>query len=204
MIFGGIYLEIKTPGVGIPALISITAALFYFIPDYLHGFLAYWELLIFIIGVILIILEVFVIPGFGIAGIAGIICVFAGLFLSMVNNVDFDFDNVNSTALSIAYRTIGIGFIGSIVLAVLSFKVFVKSKAFEKIALQKTVASKVNISNRHLQDAEGIAITVLRPSGKVQIGEQTLDAETMGEFVEMNSKIKVIDDTQHIIKVKAV
>ena len=73
MIIGGIYFELQTPGVGFPIIASIIAAILYFVPYYLNGLAANWEIILFFVGVVLLIVEIFIIPGFGIAGISGII-----------------------------------------------------------------------------------------------------------------------------------
>src|SRR5690606_21942023 len=85
LILAGIYFEMQSPGIGFPIVVSISAALLYFIPSYLHGLAQSWEILLFLIGIVLIVLEIFVIPGFGVAGIAGIILSLAGLVLVMLD-----------------------------------------------------------------------------------------------------------------------
>jgi membrane-bound serine protease (ClpP class) len=90
IIIGGIYFELQTPGVGFPLAASVIAALLYFAPLYIEGLAANWEIIIFIIGVILIAVEIFAIPGFGVTGISGIILVVVGLTLSMVHNFHFE------------------------------------------------------------------------------------------------------------------
>ena len=83
IIIGGIYFEMQTPGLGFPSAAAIIAAILYFAPLYMDGLAENWEILLFILGVILIMLEIFVIPGFGIAGISGIILVVGGLTMSL-------------------------------------------------------------------------------------------------------------------------
>src|SRR5690606_1414167 len=72
-IIGGIYFELQTPGVGFPLGVAILAAVLYFAPLYLEGLAEHWEILLFVIGLILVAVELFVLPGFGIAGISGIL-----------------------------------------------------------------------------------------------------------------------------------
>ena len=91
VIIGGIYFELQTPGVGFPIAASIIAAIFYFVPYYLNGLAANWEIIVFFVGVILLLVEVFVIPGFGVAGIGGILLMVGALILVMLNNDFFDF-----------------------------------------------------------------------------------------------------------------
>src|SRR5690606_31501641 len=80
--------------IGFPILAALIAAVLYFAPLYLDGLAAHWEILLFIIGIALIALEIFVIPGFGVAGISGIVMAVTGLTLSLLDNVVFDFSGV--------------------------------------------------------------------------------------------------------------
>src|SRR5690606_5954364 len=82
-IIGGIYFEMQTPGVGFPLGVAILAAVLYFAPLYLEGLAENWEIIVFIVGLILIAVELFVIPGFGVAGVTGILFVFGSLILSL-------------------------------------------------------------------------------------------------------------------------
>jgi len=90
IIIGGIYFELQSPGIGFALAASIIAALLYFAPLYLEGMAENWELIVFIVGVILVMVEIFAIPGFGVAGVAGIIAMITGLTLSLVDNVVFE------------------------------------------------------------------------------------------------------------------
>src|SRR5690606_20750964 len=88
-IIGGIYFEMQTPGIGFPLAVAVIAAFSYFAPLYLEGLADNWEIIVFIAGVVLIGLEIFVVPGFGFVGITGIAFVFGSLILSLLNNVEF-------------------------------------------------------------------------------------------------------------------
>ena len=88
MIIGGIFVEIRTPGIGLPLLTAVAGALLYFAPAYLGHLAEYWEIMLFILGLLLIALEIFVIPGFGVAGVSGIVLVVVSLALAMVDNVE--------------------------------------------------------------------------------------------------------------------
>ncbi|HKK67195.1 MAG TPA: hypothetical protein VJ946_03250, partial [Bacteroidales bacterium] len=84
LIIGGLYFELQSPGIGFPLAVSVAAAILYFAPLYIDGLAANWEILIFIIGIALIAVEIFAIPGFGLAGISGIILALTGLTLSLL------------------------------------------------------------------------------------------------------------------------
>ncbi len=197
LIIGGIYFELQTPGIGFPLGVAITAALLYFAPLYIDGLAANWEILIFIIGLVLLALELFVIPGFGIAGISGIILIIAGLTLSLLNNVNFDFRPVETGATGKALLTV----IGGISLAFV-LVVYISSKIgtkgiFHKIALVKTLDNQsgyigVSMEAKKLIGKEGVASTVLRLSGKVQIEGKTYDAVSEDGFIEKGTPVRII------------
>lgn len=206
LILGGIYFEMQTPGIGFPIIVSITAALLYFVPSYLHGFAQSWEILLFVIGIVLIILEVFVIPGFGVAGIAGIILSLGGLVLVMLDNDFLDFSMVSTGALTEAMTVLLVGIAGGIILLIVGGKKFMTTKAFKRITLQDRLDTKEGYTssfNKELMVGKtGIAYTVLRPSGKVLIEDQVYDAFSRNDFIEKGSEIVVIEESTTSLKVK--
>ncbi len=196
LIIGGIYFELQAPGIGFPLLVSITAAVLYFAPLYMDGLAANWEILLFLIGLLLVGLELFVIPGFGIAGISGIVMVMGGLVLSLINNVDFNFDNVQSGAVSAALMTVIAGMVLSFgLIFYISSKIGSKG-LFKKMALETVLDKKdgyvgVSMKGLELIGKIGVTSTVLRPSGKVQIDNVTYDAISEQEFIEKGTEVKV-------------
>ena len=88
MIIGGIFVEIRTPGIGLPLVTAIVGAILYFAPGYVGNLVEHWEIVLFVVGLILIGMEIFVIPGFGVCGISGIVCVVIALAFSMVDNIE--------------------------------------------------------------------------------------------------------------------
>jgi membrane-bound serine protease (ClpP class) len=91
IIIGGIYFELQTPGVGFPLIAAVAAAVLYFAPLYLEGLASNWHIIVFIIGIVLIAIEVFAIPGFGVTGVLGIIGVISGLTFGMIDKIVFNF-----------------------------------------------------------------------------------------------------------------
>jgi len=198
VIVGGIYFELQSPGIGFPLAAAITAAILYFAPLYLEGLAQNWELVIFIIGLILIALEIFAIPGFGVAGVSGILMVIIGLTLAMVDNVVFDFN------FSIAFAEIIRAFFIVITSMFLSFllslyigKKLFTAQAFGNLALRRDLKSEdgfigVESTPRKLIGKTGIADSVLRPSGKVMIDDEIYDAKSEFGFINKGEKVKVI------------
>ncbi len=196
VIIGGLYFELQSPGIGFPLLASAIAAVLYFAPLYIDGLAANWEIIIFVIGIILIILEIFVVPGFGITGISGIILVFGGLTLSLVDNVVFDFSNVPAKEMVMSLIIVSAGTFLSFIIAIpLSQKLFT-SGPLAKVALQASQSIEegyisVDSELKNLIGYEGIAQTTLRPSGKVIIENETYDAVSEIGMIDKGDKVKV-------------
>jgi len=197
LIIGGIYFELQTPGIGFPLGVAITAAVLYFAPLYMDGLAANWEILLFLVGLVLVALELFVIPGFGIAGISGITLVIAGLTLSLLNNIDFNFEPVKAESISKALLTvIGGTSMAFFLIIYLSSKIGTKG-IFRNVALNTTLENKegyigVPMANVNLIGKTGTASTVLRPSGKVIVEGTVYDAVSVVGFIEKGQTIKVL------------
>lgn len=196
IIIAGIYFELQTPGFGVPIIAAIIAAALYFAPLYLGGSAAGWEILMFLIGLVLLALEIFVIPGFGIAGISGIILIICGLTLSMIDNINLDFSKVPGGEIAIALFTVLI----SIAVA-FGFSIYLSNKIgkkgiFRRVALeaeQEISQGFVGVPTEPQQIVGkiGIAATVLRPSGKVMVENNFYDAVSEHGFIEQGTPIKV-------------
>lgn len=197
IIIGGIYFELQTPGVGFPLIAAITAATLYFAPLYLDGLAANWEILVFLAGLVLLALEVFVIPGFGVAGISGIALIITGLTLSMIDNNGFDFSGVNLNTIIKSLLTVVISiFIGLIASFYFGQKIL-KSNTFGKLALESVQSSNDGFSIayddiKQMIGKKGIAYSILRPSGKIMIDDNLLDATAINGFIEKGDEIEVV------------
>jgi membrane-bound serine protease (ClpP class) len=206
VIIGGIYFELQTPGIGFPLFAAITALILYLIPYYLNGLAEYWEIIALFIGVILIVAEIFVIPGFGVAGILGITLTVVSLILIMLNNDFFNFEFVPLGDIVVATAVAFGGLTGGVILLFFGGARLMQSKAFQRMALTETQESSkgfsVNMHTEVMNGKTGIAYTVLRPSGKVMIGDQLFDAFTRGDYVEKGEPIIVIESEGVTLKVK--
>jgi membrane-bound serine protease (ClpP class) len=207
VIIGGIYFELQTPGVGFPIAAATLALILYFVPYYLTGLAENWEIIAFFLGVILIALEVFVIPGFGIAGVLGISLTLASLVLVMLNNDAFDFTFVAFDSLLVAIVAAGLGILGGIAMLFIIGVKMTDSKFFARVALTDTMSRNEgytsNFNKESMIGKSGIAQTILRPSGRVTIEGETFDAYTRGEYIEKDQKIIVTSEEGTSLKVKS-
>jgi membrane-bound serine protease (ClpP class) len=196
LIFWGIFFELRTPGIGFPLAAAVVCALLYFAPLYLEGLAANWEILLFFVGIILIGLEIFVIPGFGVAGISGIVLTITSLVLSMVRNINFDFTFTESgelvKALSIVLFALGGFVVGSLLMG----KGLMNTALFQRLVLKDTLQNaKANPSLDSSQMADehfATAHTDLRPMGKIRLGGEIFEAKTLGEFISEGEKVAII------------
>jgi len=194
IIIGGIYFELQTPGIGFPSIAAIAAAILYFLPLYIDGLAQNWEILLFIIGFILIAVEIFVIPGTGITGIAGIILVIAGLTMSLLDNFYFDFRGVTNADTGRASLTVLLGLgMSFIVLLWLSNKIGDKRGIFKRVALHTDLEESISSPvYTEFVGKEGKAATVLRPSGKVEIDGEYYDGVSESGYIEKGRAVKVV------------
>ena len=189
----------QSPGIGFPLGIAVLAAIAYFAPLYLEGLAENWEILIFVVGLVLLALEIFVIPGFGVAGALGITFTIAGLTLSLLNNVKFNFDHVQSTSIVIALLTVTVSIFAGLLLSFwLSKKLFtIQRGPLHNLALNSSQDKtegyiSVNLHQLEMVGKQGIAYTVLRPSGKVKIEEEIWDAKAIEGYIEKGDAIIVL------------
>ena len=139
MIIGGIFVEIRTPGIGLPLLTAIAGALLYFAPGYLGHLVSYWEILLFVVGLVLIAMEIFVIPGFGVCGVTGIIAVVVSLAFAMVDNIElFHWDgSLNLEPLLMPLGIVIISASAAIFGSVWLVKKLYDTRSFDHIALRQ-------------------------------------------------------------------
>ncbi len=198
VIMGGIYFELQTPGVGFPILASIIAAVLYFSPLYLEGMAANWEIVLFILGIILIAVELFVTPGFGLAGILGMTFSIVGLSLSLIDNFSFKFGIVRLESIIASFLLVIFSSLASIFISIYLTKKMLTSNSF----LGRLVLSAeenpekgyigVDMSPKTMLGKTGVAMSVLRPSGKVLIENRVYDAKSEDFFIEKDMEVEVV------------
>lgn len=205
MIIGGIFVEIRTPGIGLPLVTAIVGALLYFAPAYLGDLVSYWEILLFVVGLVMIGVEIFVLPGFGVCGILGIIAVVLSLAFAMVDNAElFHWDG--SLNLQPILRPIGIVIISAsaaIFGSVLLVRKLFATRSFDHIALRQELKADEGFTGvaSGLESFVGETVTVftdLRPSGKVKTADGRIFEATLrfGGFAEKGTSLTVISAEQ--------
>ncbi len=205
MIIGGIFVEIRTPGIGLPLLTAVIGALLYFAPGYLGHVVSYWEIILFIAGLVLIAVEIFVLPGFGVAGITGIIAVIVALTFAMVDNLElFHWDgSLNLRPIIQPLGIVVISAAAAIFGSVWLVRKLYSTRSFDHIALRQEMKAEDGFTGvvSGLEDLVGKEVTVfsdMRPGGKVKtIDGRILEATLkFGGFASKGETLKVLSAEQ--------
>lgn len=181
----GLFVEIKTPGFGVPGILGISALTLFFLGHIAGGASDWGPMVVFFVGLVLIALEVFLIPGFGLVGVLGILCVLVSFFWA------FGFENI-STAL----RVITLSLTAAItIMILLAVYVLPKTPLFRKVTLNEVLSSQsgcqVQTADDSLIGAAGVTLTPLRPAGVVRINGSRHDAASEGDFLEAGEEVRV-------------
>jgi len=216
----GAYIELNTPGVGLPGLVAVICFAIIIGSKYLVGLANWLEVAVFVVGVILLAIEIFVLPGFGIAGILGIACILAGLFGMLIKNApdqvpwprtEFDWRFFSDGVLGLA-----LGFVGFLVLAWLLTKYLPKfeflsglilvpaaPKKGSEFEVSMTVPPESKAAIVNVGDV-GEVMSILRPTGKAKFGDAIVDVVAEGEFLTIGTRVEIIKIYGNRVVVKQV
>ena len=184
----GLFIEIRSPGFGVPGLLGLLCLSLFFGGHMLSHIEAQYALMAFVFGVCLLLLEAFVIPGFGIAGILGLGCIAFSIF--------FIFSQAYETGQAIT--TLSISVLVTVGLCIVAVNLLPKTRTWHNFVLQTEMASESGFHSAAREDFQqylgqvGTALTTLRPSGTIRIGENRIDAVSVGDFINSEATIKVV------------
>ena len=190
--FFGLMAEIKSPGWGVAGTAALISLSLFFGSSYILQLASILEILLFVFGLGLLLAEIFIIPGFGIAGISGIILIFASIFLALLGSKPFiDMERVSISIIQLSgamlFALVGMFFL---------VKYLPKSTAFNKLVLSESEHAEKGFvsypSDKDLVGKEGIAFTTLRPGGTAEINGRRIDVVAESEFITQGTKIKVV------------
>ncbi len=189
----GLFFEIKSPGWGVPGTSGLILLALFFGSHYIVQLANIIEILLFIVGTGLLLLEIFVIPGFGIAGISGIICMILGLYLSLLGN--FKYLSLPDFSKAAGYLIISL--LTTIVGIIFIIKLFPYTSFWQKISLEESqLKSKGYTASKNYEEYKGkrgIAASTLRPAGIGLFDGKRLDVVSEGEFIAKDTPIIVSD-----------
>jgi membrane-bound serine protease (ClpP class) len=199
----GLYTEIKTPGWGIAGTVGIISLAIFFGAGYILELASILEILMFVIGVVLLLIEIFAFPGFGVFGIAGIILMVGSLFLGLIS----DFEMIDWSIISIAIIQLGFTFLFTFIVIYFLLKFLPKTEIWGKLILQEKVAAKSGYAARpqfeHFIGLQGVAFTDLRPAGTALIEGNRIDVVTEGDYIKNGSRIlvKYVEGSKVVVEV---
>lgn len=210
----GLYIEFKTPGFGIPGIVGLTALTAYFLGGYIAGLSGMEWIALFLLGLVLIALELFVFPGNTIAGLAGAGCVLLAIIMAMVDiypavpNVPAPLSVRIRVPWNEIMNTLLIAFSGSVA------AIWGLSRVLPRTPLYHTLVSEAasgegtlvrdEKAHSEMVGAVGLTTSVLRPGGKAQFGDAIIDVVSQGEMIEKGARVKVLRFSGHEAVVEAV
>jgi membrane-bound serine protease (ClpP class) len=195
--FLGIMLELYQPGWGLPGSLGVVALGTFFFGHHVAQLAGWEELVLFALGAALLALEVFVIPGFGIAGVSGAALMLASVVLSLIGldlRVSWDLGFVNQALMTVSTSIVITAVGGALMLRLLP-----ATGATRHFVLGRSLSVDEGFSSHDVAEkqkfptgTEGVALTDLRPAGKIRVGAGRIDAVSEGEFITSGSSVTII------------
>ena len=201
--FLGILFELQSPGWGIPGSIGLICLILSLSASYIAELATMSDLLVVLMGMLFLMLEAFVFPGFGLAGVAGIVFILWGLYLLLLPDVP-----VGEEVLSQASNGLIIGIIGGLVGLVLLFRAMTKTKFWRDLTspdIQKKEDGYVaSFGWEKLVGEEALTETDLHPSGWINVGKERVFALSEGNFIDKNEKVVIlsVDGNRVVVRKK--
>ena len=196
---GGLYLEFKTPGFGMPGIVGICALAIYFGSRSVVGLADWLDIALVITGIVLLLVEIFLIPGFGVVGAVGIIFVLAGVVFSFMftdfslPQYSWEWDRWEEAGFALTMTMLCM-----VALVVLTWTLLPKTPLYGRLVLadRQLPGGGYSVQTPDVVDAvvgkEGIASSMLRPTGRGRFGDKTLQVVSLNEFIEEGTPIVIV------------
>jgi membrane-bound serine protease (ClpP class) len=193
----GIYAEIKTPGIGIAGVAGLICLAIFFWGHHIAGLAGAEELLLIVIGIGFLAAEIFVIPGFGIAGVLGLLMIMTGLLTAMVQRYPGGSFVVPWSSLEGPLAVLGSSLIGATIGAIVLTRYLPQSRLFKPLRLDTSMTAAggyvASSSTKDLVGLRGTTLSPLRPSGSARFGDRKLDVITTGQFVDSGQDVRIVE-----------
>lgn len=190
----GLFYAIKTGHFGIATLVGISSIALFFSAQYVAELASLMEIALFLLGVALLIAEIFIIPGIGVAGVAGLICIISALFLALIGSLDL----VTTDTLAAPLYALAGGLVGFCLLAWVMVRFLPNSSAFRRFALYgESVGSDAYAlaemtRSRELLGKLGVVLTTLRPAGTASFDDEVLDVLSDGSYIPAGEHVEIV------------
>ena len=206
LMLGGLFFEIQAPGLGLAGLVAVVGAALFFAPHYMLGLVQSWEIALFVVGVGLLLVELLVLPGFGVFGVAGLVMVLGALVAALIPNIGFAFPTdgeVGRATATLAAALVLVALLGASLSRWLP-----QSTRFNRLTLAGDLSSARGYTSADtdlsLVGQVGTAITPLRPAGTAAFGEKRVDVVSHGPFVAAGAAVEVVSSRGMRVEVKEV
>jgi membrane-bound serine protease (ClpP class) len=192
----GIYIEFKTPGFGLPGIIGIAAFALYFFGGYIAGLSGLEWIAVFLLGLALVALELFVFPGTMALGLSGAVLMLVALVMATVDVYPGMPAIPSFQKLELPLRDLFIAFVGGGVAVVLLSRWLPKTSVYGEL-VSKTASGMVTVTELGQKQESrigrtGVAVSPLRPGGKAQFGDEVLDVISQGEMIDSGRRVRII------------
>ncbi len=196
----GIYIEFKTPGVALPGIIGVVAFLLYFLGGYVAGLSGMEWIAVFVLGLLLLGLELIVFPGTAVLGLSGAVLMLTAIVMAMVDvypstpGVPFSFELRFPTGLMV--KNLSITVVGA-VLAMWALSYILPKTNLYSTLVSHSVSGENSVALEQKEQKQrlgetGVAISVLRPGGKAQFGNDILDVISQGDMISKGARVRII------------
>jgi membrane-bound serine protease (ClpP class) len=190
---GGLWLELKTPGFGVFGITGITCLLLFFFGHHIAGLAGMEDVLLFVLGVALLAVEVFITPGFGVMGISGLLLIFISFISAMSERMPGKWRPISfePETFSLPLLKVMLSFLGAVVLVAVAGRFLPKTRMFQSLTLDSVspdLADEVALVGQ-----EGITHSDLRPSGTAYFNGQKIDVVTYGNYIANQTPVRVVE-----------
>ncbi|MBN2584267.1 MAG: hypothetical protein JXL80_14490 [Planctomycetes bacterium] len=197
------YMEIRTPGFGIAGVLAIICLGTLIGSRYVLELASHWEILVMAVGLVMLLVEVFITPGFGVLGISGIVLMIAGFLATGIRGANPDIFSWPETSLDLRLLAdtgagLMMGFVGSLIVAAVISKYLPKARFATPLVLadvptfNEDPAAEASPIRGVRPGDQGVVESVCRPVGKVRIGQTLVDAVSDGSIIEAGARVRVL------------
>lgn len=220
----GFYMEMQAPGISLPGIVAGIALVLLLVAPYLAGLSNYIEILMVLLGLSLIVVEIFIFPGFVAPAVVGGILVVAGLLLGFVPNTTPEDGNLPSVLptdpyewdrlregvvwlfVSLSVSMIGFWFISKYLDRMPVFGRMVLSARQKLSSQMATAAGGPAVASSTMPaisvGLQGVAITALRPAGRIRLGSEYLDVVSGGGWIQPGAAVRIVSINGNLVTVE--
>jgi membrane-bound serine protease (ClpP class) len=195
--FLGLYLEFQSPGFGLPGIMGLICLLLFFAGHHIAGLAGNEDILFFMLGVVLIFVELLILPGFGVIGITGLALVLWGLLNAMVERFPGDPWVPSLPALQLPLLKLGVAIVGAAAGAALLGRFLPQTTIFSRLVLSEDTSRDAGYTSARNRPEwvgkTGRTLTPLSPAGSVLVDDMRLDVVSRGDYIEADQTVRVVE-----------